>query len=69
MGWASGSGILESVWRIVREWIDEEHREHVLRDLMLVFAKHDCDTLDELITEKWPETEGAYKQFRERRKR
>lgn len=57
MGWASGSAILEEIWREVREFIPEPKRANIFEKLARVMWDGDCDTLDELISDEWPEVE------------
>ena len=63
MGWASGSALLSEVWAVVREYAPITHREEVLLDLMYRFAGRDCDTLDEVMRDDWPETAAAYQAY------
>jgi hypothetical protein len=67
VGWAGGSGVLRDVWSEVREFVPAKQRVDVLARLMAVFAAYDCDTLDEVISAKWPESEPAYDRYRETR--
>jgi hypothetical protein len=66
MGWASGSGILANVWATVREFVPTEKRGEVLATLMGVFANEDCDTLEEVIDDDWPESQAAFDTWSER---
>ena len=66
MGWASGSSVLVRVWLEVRPYIKENQRVAVLTNLMDVFSDEDCDTLDEVIDKKWPESKLAYEFWSER---
>ncbi len=65
MGWASGSSLLMSVWESVRDHIDGEDRAEVLCELMHAFAESDCDTLNEVVRDDWPEADEAYRLFME----
>jgi len=47
MGWASGSEVLEEVWRLVGRKIAKMHRKRVARALIEIFEMRDCDTVDE----------------------
>ena len=50
MGWASGSSLLIDVWNEVREFIPEEKRQVVARNVIDRFADMDCDTIGEAET-------------------
>lgn len=63
MGWASGSSLLMSVWTRVRPHVSPEKRAEVLLSLMHVFASEDCDTLNEVVCSRWPESEEAYEKW------
>lgn len=63
MGWAGGSQILTDVWEIVREYIPEDERVDILKELMLIFESNDCDTLNEIIRSDWKESEKAYDEY------
>ncbi len=63
MGWASGSGILLRVWGEIRDLVPETNRVTVLANLMGIFSDEDCDTLDEVICDDWPESQPAYDLF------
>lgn len=68
MGWASGSSLLIEVWSLVRQCLEEpDDRVSYLKQLMVLFADHDCDTLEEVVCDEWPESEKAYREFREGR--
>jgi len=59
MGWASGSELLSEVWEITRPYIPKEKRVGIMLKLMDKFEDHDCDTLDEVERDDWPEVEEA----------
>jgi hypothetical protein len=63
MGWASGSALLARIWARMRDRIPEDKRVDELAELMFVFGGEDCDTLDEVIDDDWPESKLAYEQF------
>lgn len=64
MGWASGSDIGDSFWNKVRDYIPDENKEFVARELINALEDQDCDTIYEceqlvidagLEDEYWPE--------------
>ena len=66
MGWASGSGLAESTWEIVREYVPSKNLKSVARQFISEFEEMDCDTIYEceqlvidagLQDEYWPEDE------------
>ena len=60
MGWASGSRLFRDVWRIVRQYVAEDQRKNVAKQVMDRFEDRDCDTLMECFDDEWPEVEDAY---------
>ena len=59
MGWASGGAILEEIWREIRGFLPEDKRVSVFAKLADVMWENDCDTLDYMISDDWPEVEPA----------
>lgn len=51
MGWASGSGIAESVWDAVKKFIPKDKQREVASHLIDIFESEDCDTMQE--TSMW----------------
>jgi len=50
MGWASGSEILEQVWKIVRPLTyPGENRRKTAKRLIEIFENADCDTVSECV--------------------
>lgn len=47
MGWASGSGVAESLWELLRPYVAEVNRKKVANKVIAVFEGNDCDTIDE----------------------
>lgn len=45
MGWSGGSDIGTSFWETVRDYIPEEHKEFVARELIVALESQDCDTI------------------------
>ena len=43
MGWASGSYLCENIWKIVKDYIPEEHLETVGADICKLFVDNDAD--------------------------
>lgn len=63
MGWASGSELAESVWLLIREYVPEEKRPRVAKQLIEAFRDHDWDTVDEaetLAADAWWFNEAEY---------
>jgi len=50
MGWASGSGLAEGVWKCVRRYVPKENRPTVAKAIVDLFEGEDCDTMDEATT-------------------
>jgi len=50
MGWAGGSELLSSVARALAV-IPVRQRAEVYREIVVAFAEHDCDTMDECLGE------------------
>jgi hypothetical protein len=63
MGWSSGTAVLREAWASVRQKIPTSDREESLCELMRVFARHDCDTVGEVVCDDWYESAGAYQRF------
>jgi len=59
MGWNRGSDILDQIWKFQRGYIKAQDRSEVFTKLAEIFWNNDCDILDELICDNWPEVEPA----------
>lgn len=59
MGWARGSGMLEEIWEFLRPRVSIGERVLVFNRLAKIFLDNDCDTLDEIVKDEWPEVELA----------
>jgi hypothetical protein len=60
MSWSPGSGLLIRVWASIREHVARDNRASVLAELMNHFANAGCGTLNEVVSENWPESVEAY---------
>jgi len=47
MGWAGGSELAESVWKLVRKHIPKKDREKIAGKIVDLFESEDCDTMHE----------------------
>lgn len=47
MGWASGSGLAEDIWGLVREHIPKSKRSTIAKEFIEEFQDRDCDTIHE----------------------
>lgn len=47
MGWASGSGLAEDIWDIVRPLTKPSNKKRIAGKLIELFEDMDCDTIDE----------------------
>lgn len=63
MGWASGSSLAETVWRIVRIHIPKANRQRVAKGIVDAFEERDCDTMEE--AESLYEASGLAEKYRE----
>lgn len=43
MGWASGSGLAEDAWLLVREYVPADRRRDVALDFLRLFEEQDAD--------------------------
>tara|TARA_S200002703_G_scaffold151802_1_gene151575 strand:+ start:934 stop:1164 length:231 start_codon:yes stop_codon:yes gene_type:complete len=59
MGWSRGSEILQQVWKAQRGYIQTRCRQRAFERIAEVFWDNDCDTLEELICDEWPEIKAA----------
>jgi hypothetical protein len=59
MGWASGVDICVEIWSAIRNDVDYHNRSEVLSKIIRVVENHDCDNMDEILSEKWPEVKEA----------
>ena len=46
MGWATGSGIAEELWRKFKEYIPAEYYKELSRDILETFESYDADDWD-----------------------
>lgn len=49
MGWASGSGMMREMIRVVEKHVAEASKPKVYKELIEIFEHKDCDTLDECL--------------------
>ena len=61
MGWSSGVDICVEIWASIRNDVDYHNRSEVLSKIIKIMEKHDCDNMDEILSEKWPEVKDALK--------
>ena len=50
MGWASGSYIAQDVWNLVREYIPEDRRQTLAKNIFKIFKSEDADDWDSTST-------------------
>ena len=48
MGWASGSGIAQDLWKDIKGILTPEQRKKVKKAIIENFEAADCDTMDEV---------------------
>lgn len=47
MGWASGSGLAESIWLDIRDYIPDAKKKEVAKQIIDYFQDHDADDWDQ----------------------
>lgn len=47
MGWSSGSELAGNIWGLISNYIPEDKKKEVAKDLIQLFEYRDCDTLHE----------------------
>lgn len=61
MGWASGTGLFEEIWFVVRQYLTPMERVSVCASIIDTLEDRDWDTQDEVIRDDWPEVKAALK--------